>query len=768
MNPIKLFFAITAITTSSFVFSQNVAINTTGVVANSSAILDISSTNSGLLIPRVALTATNAAGPITTPATSLLVYNTATASAGITAVTPGYYYWDGAQWVRFITGASPGPAWMVTGNAGTNPATHFAGTTDAVDFVIRTNNTEKMRITSGGNAGIGTSTPGYQLTLGGTGNVFGVENTSSFASKNNGGVYETYLWPRWSDNIMYLNYGAGGFNIRNNGSASTMFMTNANNVGITTTNPGFRLDLNTGTFGFGSGNVRTETRDNAGLQGTGVAGGAQSGFYETSNPSNYPAGATSWWHLIDSRHSNNANNYALQISGSFFDQNLYFRKTNNNPAQAWSQIWTTSNITCGTTNYLPKMTSATTMGCSQVYDDGTNVGIGTTAPAYKIDVQGGNGRINNVFLGDVGHGSGWGGWSHSLSANTSGYGILQSSDGSYTLINKQNTGGGYIGFRVANVDQAVILNNGNMGIGTTGPGTKLHVYADADNLPVIYGQNVNSTGGTTSYGVRGECGSSGLGSAGVSGVSTNSGQNEIGVVGDYSLWGASVFGLAWAAAYTDMPTTRDFGVFGTVNYITGTGVYGRNSNNTVGSAYGMYCFGNFAVTGAKSASIPTSQGNQLVYSMESPEVWFEDAGYSQLMNGSVHVTLSHLFQEAIFADNEHPFLIFTQEMGESQGLIVIPDADWKGFTVKEKNGGNSNISFSYRIMAKRRFYQDVKFGVDANQSFENNLINSKYVEPATTDPQVMKNWIDEQTRLKEEMMKKQIEEKQKLQQNPGK
>ncbi|MDY0135371.1 MAG: hypothetical protein RBS14_06775, partial [Atribacterota bacterium] len=56
----------------------------------------------GLLIPRVALTSTSSASPITSPATSLLIYNTATAGD----VTPGYYYWNGSAWVRFATGSS--------------------------------------------------------------------------------------------------------------------------------------------------------------------------------------------------------------------------------------------------------------------------------------------------------------------------------------------------------------------------------------------------------------------------------------------------------------------------------------------------------------------------------------------------------------------------------------------------------------------------------------------------------------------------------------
>lgn len=82
------------------VFAQNVAINTTGTAANTSAGLDVDFTDKGLLIPRVALTASNSAAPVTTPTISLMVYNTATAGVSPNAVTPGYYYWDGSKWKR--------------------------------------------------------------------------------------------------------------------------------------------------------------------------------------------------------------------------------------------------------------------------------------------------------------------------------------------------------------------------------------------------------------------------------------------------------------------------------------------------------------------------------------------------------------------------------------------------------------------------------------------------------------------------------------------
>lgn len=42
-------------------------------------------------------------------------------------------------------------AWGLTGNSGTNAATNFIGTTDAVDFVLRANNTARLKLKSGGN-----------------------------------------------------------------------------------------------------------------------------------------------------------------------------------------------------------------------------------------------------------------------------------------------------------------------------------------------------------------------------------------------------------------------------------------------------------------------------------------------------------------------------------------------------------------------------------------------------------------------------------------
>lgn len=56
-------------------------------------------------------------------------------------------------------------AWNINGNNGIDPSTNFIGTTDAEDVVIKTNNTEQVRITSSGNVGIGTNNPTFKLEV---------------------------------------------------------------------------------------------------------------------------------------------------------------------------------------------------------------------------------------------------------------------------------------------------------------------------------------------------------------------------------------------------------------------------------------------------------------------------------------------------------------------------------------------------------------------------------------------------------------------------
>jgi hypothetical protein len=108
--------------------AQNVGINATGATPNASAMLDVSASNKGMLIPNVSLQSTTDVTTIASPATSLLVYNTNSSITGTGAGGTGYYYYNGSAWERMSTG-SFGP---LTGDVTTsgNAATI---TTDAVD-----------------------------------------------------------------------------------------------------------------------------------------------------------------------------------------------------------------------------------------------------------------------------------------------------------------------------------------------------------------------------------------------------------------------------------------------------------------------------------------------------------------------------------------------------------------------------------------------------------------------------------------------------------
>src|SRR5438270_10463743 len=150
--PMKLNTAILFFSVSLFygekIAAQNIAINTTGNSANTSAGLDVDFINKGLLIPRVSLTITTDGVTIATPATSLIVYNTNAAMTGGSGV--GFYFNAGTSaapnWVRLLNSGATASDWLLTGNVGTTAGTNFLGTTDAQDLVLKANNTEGLRL----------------------------------------------------------------------------------------------------------------------------------------------------------------------------------------------------------------------------------------------------------------------------------------------------------------------------------------------------------------------------------------------------------------------------------------------------------------------------------------------------------------------------------------------------------------------------------------------------------------------------------------------
>lgn len=159
----KLFVTLLIIA-SQFALGQ-VGINTT--TPHPSAMLDLNSTVSGLLIPRMTQAQKTA---IPTPATGLLIYQT--------DATTGFWYYNGTAWVTFSS-----TGWNILGDAGTNPTTNFLGTIDNQDFVIATNNNERIRIQTDGDIGVNQPNPTTKIHITGTNPSFRLEDGSQAANK---------------------------------------------------------------------------------------------------------------------------------------------------------------------------------------------------------------------------------------------------------------------------------------------------------------------------------------------------------------------------------------------------------------------------------------------------------------------------------------------------------------------------------------------------------------------------------------------------------
>ncbi|NML69066.1 hypothetical protein HHL23_04580 [Chryseobacterium sp. RP-3-3] len=133
----KKFFTIAAMAFTAVSFAQtgNVGINTS--TPNVNAVLDIVSTNKGLLPPRVALTATNSPAPLGGNVQGMVVYNTATAGTAPNNVVPGLYYNNGTIWVP--TTDSNAVTSVSNTSAGNNLSTTVNGITGATVPMVNSN-----------------------------------------------------------------------------------------------------------------------------------------------------------------------------------------------------------------------------------------------------------------------------------------------------------------------------------------------------------------------------------------------------------------------------------------------------------------------------------------------------------------------------------------------------------------------------------------------------------------------------------------------------
>jgi uncharacterized protein YaiE (UPF0345 family) len=244
----------------------------------------------------------------------------------------------------------------------------YFGTIAAKDVVFTTSDAERMRITSTGNVGIGTTNPGYKLSVNGDIqsdilrgyqypinslidfdddtfpgsliNSVSIKSTGSMGfmlDSNNNGTADAFIWAKDS-----LDFSAG---------TELMRLTNGGNVGIGTTSPASKLEVK-------DGSIRTTTLNSFSNLISGRAAIPSSGGYNLGG-------------LLFQAYSTGT---TYTTGAAIF-------------AYADSAAWTSSSVP----SYLSFHTAAsdnTSTTERMVIKSNGNVGIGTTSPSEKLNVSG--------------------------------------------------------------------------------------------------------------------------------------------------------------------------------------------------------------------------------------------------------------------------------------------------------------------------------------------------------------------------------------------
>jgi hypothetical protein len=464
-------------------------------------------------------------------------------------------------------------AWLLNGNSGTT-SSHFLGTTDGQPLVFKTNNAERLRILSDGKIGIGSSNPLQTLDVNGRMNVAnGViqRGGTAVTGTNDLGLYSQVPndWMRFVTNNgdfrFYADGGAGTdpvMSLNTNGNISLkddadisgldflvgyndlrlagrpsgethLYITGNGDVGIGTTgDPGAKLEVRGNVLlkdgiTIDAGGLSSDTLSSNGLRmgannsGEGItskrtSGGNQYGldFYTANlnrmsitSDGKIGVGTNSPSQTLDVNGRINVTNGVIQRGGTALanisDLGLYSQVANN-----WLRFVTNNgdfrfySDSGGGTNALMTLTS------------NGNLGIGTTTPQTKLDV---NGSVKFSTLG-IGTSSpqqalsvagglvvDQGGQNTgSLNQNgAAGYGLSFGSGSGEGIASTRSSGSNANGmdFFTNYTKRLSISNSGNIGIGNANPILPLS-FGEGYGDKILLGDDRRPSGGYFSIGVQ--------------------------------------------------------------------------------------------------------------------------------------------------------------------------------------------------------------------------------------------------------------------------
>jgi hypothetical protein len=316
--------------------------------------------------------------------------------------------------------------------------------------VFYTGVNERMRITSAGNVGIGTTAPGSRLAVAG-GQSVGADY-SNVAAPTNGMIIQ-------------------------------------GNVGIGTSNPAFTLDVN-GSIQFGAtgtvSQLRTQGQMVLWANSTGAGSHWHSIYAVGSN--NSTNGDHVWFTRgndivgIERMRITSAGNVGIGTTAPFFPLSVQGTIAATAPFNTLRQLAITDTNNNG--YYFLVSANSSNLSLFSHYAAGSTIltvnsnngflGLGNTAPTYRLDVSSGC-RLNNLVASNVANAMALVNTNVASSIGTS-FALYQGSSGDTVLNSATNQN---LAFKINNVENMTLNSNGNVGVGTTAPTTKLEVVGQA-------------------------------------------------------------------------------------------------------------------------------------------------------------------------------------------------------------------------------------------------------------------------------------------------
>jgi hypothetical protein len=401
-------------------------------------------------------------------------------------------------------------------NGATNSQSGYIGYDSSANMPFFTNNTERVRIQSDGNVGIGVTSPGAKLDVNGhvyirTGYNLYVDTLAGYAS-----------------NVITL-------------AANTNFIVPSGNVGIGTTAPGTRLEIRStaadadrtiphnvltitaeqgnAPYGFFGGAILFKNRSY--VSGIVESSRIRSVIYDDGAPNNFGGGL--WFETTPTPGGALTSSLVINYQGRVgIGTTSPTRRLDVNGTSIFRDFTTVvasngnsvSNITwlstdSGIMNIYSGGTSTVQLNSNGVsYLNGGNVGIGTTLPGQRLAVQGELAKytttgIDGTFDSWIKYG-----YFNDLQSGATNPNRYHGFDGSLTagtavsnVLRVRLFGGG--DNNNAPVTVADFRGNlstvfyGDVGIGTTSPLSRLHIVGSAaDNVGLAMFQNEQNAGGT--------------------------------------------------------------------------------------------------------------------------------------------------------------------------------------------------------------------------------------------------------------------------------